>query len=332
VQEEGLMRRAGLISIMLVLAALLPACAGLSTVSPDMTTPAPTVPHEARRGIYALDLASREVRLVYGTNSTIRNLDLDPAGETFAFSQWYGGTGEEAAEIATVPVTGGTVTRLTDNAAMDVYPVWSPDGRRLLFLTMRGGTLDLYLMDRDGGDQRLLYDSGGHDADIDWIGDTIAFTRDSRIWLMNDDGTGARAVTDPPRAGEWGNANLPFGDYDPRLSPDGSRLVFERLVDDTSPHGNYDFFLINADGTGEIRLTDTGDSQGLASWSHAGDRLVFTVAAHGEQGAYDLYMINSDGTGYESITPDYFPPGFLCHTAIFSPDDTIIYFVGQWWE
>jgi Tol biopolymer transport system component len=323
------MRRAAL--FLLVLVTVLPGCAGLATTV-TTATPARTVPHESHWGIYALDLASGRVRLVYGTEDAIGNLDLDPAGQTFAFSQRIGGSADTNQEIVTLPVTGGSVTRLTDNAAMDVYPVWSPDGSKILFLAMPGTTLDIDIMDRDGDNQRLFYDSGGHDGDIDWVGSTIVFTVEHRIWLMSDDGTGARAVTDPPRAGEWGNANLPFGDYDPRLSPDGKKIVFERLVDDTSPHGNYDLFLVNPDGTGETRLTESGYSQGLANWSHAGDRLVLEVAAIGERGAYDIYAVNPDGSGYGSITPDYFPADFLCHCPLFSPDDATVYFIGEWWQ
>jgi Tol biopolymer transport system component len=314
------------------LVAVLTGCTG-AAVTPLAAAPdAPAVPREARWGIYALDLASGNVTLIYATDSALANLDLSPDGGTFAFSQQYGEAGSDGDEIVTLPVAGGAVSRLTDNAFLDTYPVWSPDGRRILFLTMRGGTLDIHLMDRDGAGERLFYDSGGHDGDIDWVGAAIVFTAQSRIWLMRDDGTGARPVTDPPRAGEWGGANLPFGDYDPRLSPDGEAIVFERLVDDASPHGNYDFFLVNPDGTGETRLTDTGYSQGLASWSHAGDRLVFVVAAIGEQGVYDLYAVNRDGSGYKNITPAWFPSGFLCQSAVFSPDDTKLYFIGEWWQ
>ena len=130
----------------------------------------------------------------------------------------------------------------------------------------------------------------------------------------------------------WGNANLPFGDYDPRLSPDGSKLVFERLLNDSSIHGNYDIFIVNSDGTGETRLTYTGYSQGLASWSHSGDKIVYIVAAIGTEGKYDMYIMNYDGTDSRNITPDYFPSNFLCHSPIFSPDDSEILFIGEWWE
>jgi dipeptidyl aminopeptidase/acylaminoacyl peptidase len=193
-------------------------------------------------------------------------------------------------------------------------------------------TLDIHVMDRDGGAEALLYDSGYHDADIHWVGDAIVFTRNFQIWVMDSDGTDARRVTDPPRAGEWGAAVLPFGDYDPRISPDGGRVVFERMVDDASPHGNYDLFVISLDGAGETRLTETGWTQGLASWSHSGDRLVFVVSAVGEEGRYDLYAVSPDSADAVSLTEDLFPPGFLAYSAEFTQDDSALYFIGEWWD
>jgi TolB protein len=125
---------------------------------------------------------------------------------------------------------------------------------------------------------------------------------------------------------------LPFGDYDPRLSPDGSQVVFERLWDDQSPHGNYDLFLLDLASGQETRLTTTGYSQGLASWSHSGQQVVYIVAAIGLEGQYDLYLMNADGTENRNITPAYFPPEFLCHSVEFSSDDSALFFVGEWWQ
>ena len=110
-------------------------------------------------------------------------------------------------------------------------------------------------MDADGGNIHEVYDSGDHDSDLHCSGGKLAFTRDSQIWIMNEDGTGAAQVTDPPRADEWGDAVLPFGDYDPNLSSDGSRIVFERMVDDATTHGNYNLYVINTDGSGETAVT-----------------------------------------------------------------------------
>jgi TolB protein len=224
------------------------------------------------------------------------------------------------------------LTQITDNAYWDLYPAWSPDGGELAFLSWRANSLGLYGLDLVSGEVREVIDSPDHEADPDWGGDLIAFTRNSRIWIIEPNGSGARSLSNPPRAGEWGDANLPYGDYDPRISPDGSQVVFERLVDADSPHGGYDLFLIDLKTSQETRLTNVGYSLGLADWSPDGSQLVFIVSAVEGEGRYDLYLINADGSGLRDITPEYYPSNFLCRWVEFSADGKALYFVGEWWE
>jgi TolB protein len=280
-------------------------------------------PYLERWGIYELDFTSP---------IQITTLRINSAGDTFTFSMRIDGDEYAHEEICTLDVNEGELTRLTENSYMDVYPSWSPDDAEIVYLSWPEDTLDIYVMDADGMNQRLLYDSGYHDADIHWVGEKIAFTRDSQIWIMGEDGTGATRLTDPPRAGEWGEAVLPFGDYDPRLSPDGERIVFERMVDDVSSHGNYDLFIIDSDGSNEKRLTDNGWTQGLAAWSPSGDSIVYSVSAVGTEGRYDIYMINSDGSQIRDLTSQLFSQGFLAHGPRFSVDGSKIFFIGEWWD
>ena len=187
-------------------------------------------------------------------------------------------------------------------------------------------------MDADGDNIVEVYDSGFHDSDLHSSNGKLVFTRNSQIWIMNEDGTELVQIIDPLRAVEWGDAVLPFGDYDPNLSPDGNRIVFERLVNDETTHGNYDIYLINVDGTEELAITDTGYSQGIPVWSHSGEQIVFVVGAIGNEGQYDIYIMDSDGSENRNITPEFFPAEFLCHHPIFSKDDTKIYFIGEWYS
>ena len=289
------------------------------------------VPQDERWGIYQFSIDTQIVDLLYSSPIEIASLRLNNTGDRLVFSQKVDGESNTDEEIFTLSTEGNDLRRITDNNFWDLYPVWSPDGSRIAFLSQRASSLGIYVMNADGGDARPSYDSGSHEADIDWAGDQIVFTKDSSIWIMQSDGSDIRQITHPPRAGEWGNANLPFGDYDPRISPDGTSVVFERLVDDQSPHGNYDLFILDLVSGNELRLTRSGYSQGLANWSNTGDQIVYVVAAIGGAGQYDLYLTNVDGTGNRNITPPYFPPEFLCHWAVFSNGDQSIYFIGEWW-
>ncbi|MCW4013201.1 MAG: hypothetical protein NWF07_09465 [Candidatus Bathyarchaeota archaeon] len=289
------------------------------------------VPYREEYGIYKLDIETGETQLVYSSPQEITNIDLSPDGTKFALCMYHG-DGYEYSEIYTMNIDSTGLTRLTDNTGWDLYPNWSPDGSEFVFLSWRDSSLDIYKMNSDGSNQRLLYDSGGHDADLDWVGDHIVFTRDSQIWMMNSDGSDVHQLTDPPNAGVWGDSVLPFGDYDPRISPDGSLVVFERLVDDMTEHGNYELFIIGIDGEGEHNITGTGWTQGIAQWSSTGEELIYLVSAMGEEGRYDIFKINVDGSGVTDLTSEHYPPGFIAHHPIYAGDDSNVYFVGQWWN
>jgi Tol biopolymer transport system component len=294
--------------------------------------PAGELPHKGRWGIYFMTLDGRDADLIYDSPTTVSNVRLDPQGAMLAFSMNVGTDSLPGSEIFTLDLDDRREKRLTDNDYPDTYPVWSPDGGQLAYLSWPGATLDIYVMGKDGGGSRLLYDSGDHDGDIDWVGDKIVFTRNSEIWIMDSDGTHAQAVTHPPRAGVAGKANLPFGDYDPRMHPDGTSILFERLEDDSSPFGNYDFYRVDVDGSDLVRLTRTGYTQGLAQWSPAGDAFLCIVTATGSQGAYDLHLRNADGADDRNLTPAYFPANVLIHEAVFSRDGRGVYFIAEWWE
>jgi Tol biopolymer transport system component len=320
-------KRTLFVSILIMMLAV-----GAGCVEDKQTSSRKIVPREEKWGVYELDLTTEAVTLIYTYPRKISSLCLNSTGDTLAFSQRIDGNDIADEEICILSVDGTDFKRLTYNAVMDTYPCWAPDGTKIAFLSWRDETMDIYTMNCDGTDQRKLYDSGGHDGDIHWLNDAIAFTRNSQIWVMNTDGTAPHQITNPPHAGEWGDAVLPFGDYDPRISPDGTKIIFERLVGDETRHGNYNIYTINMDGSRETALTTTGYTQGLANWSHSGEKIVYYVTAIGEKGIYDVYMMNIDGTENHNITPEYFPATFLCHSPIFSLEDSRIYFVGEWWE
>ncbi len=68
---------------------------------------------------------------------------ISPDGSQIAFT--YKG------DIYTVPTTGGKATMLTTNPAHDTQPIWSPDGKTIAFASDRDGSMDVYVVSKDGG-------------------------------------------------------------------------------------------------------------------------------------------------------------------------------------
>jgi Tol biopolymer transport system component len=85
--------------------------------------------------------------------------------------------------------------RLTSNPAPDYDPAWSPNGQHMVFVSGRGGSDDLWLMDIGvQGEQQLTY-YGGYDKHPTWSpdGSQIAFWSDretgrKQIWIIGADG------------------------------------------------------------------------------------------------------------------------------------------------
>ena len=93
---------------------------------------------------------------------------ISPDGQTIAFS--YQG------DIFTVPTNGGTAHQVTSNDAYDAYPVWSPDGQSIAFASAREGSLDVYLIDRNGGTPKRLTTDSGSETPLCFLDDgTVLF-------------------------------------------------------------------------------------------------------------------------------------------------------------
>lgn len=83
----------------------------------------------------------------------MRDCTISPDGTTIVFT--YKG------DIYTVPVSGGRAMQLTSHPAYDTAPVWSPDSKKIAFASDRMGSLDVFIVSREGGvPQRLTTHSG----------------------------------------------------------------------------------------------------------------------------------------------------------------------------
>src|SRR5207302_1622395 len=105
--------------------------------------------------------------------------------------------------------------------------------------------------------------SSGDDNEPEWSPDgaRIAFssTRDgnNEIYVMNADGSGVTRLTN--------ESNIGANNYHPSWSPDSSRLTFASDRDDAGS-GDGQIYVMNPDGSGQTRLTNSPGRDAAPYW------------------------------------------------------------------
>jgi len=121
----------------------------------------------------------------------------------------------------------------------------------------------------------------------------IAFTTDRdqlpQIYTVNPDGADVRPLSSDNQT----------ADGTPRWSPDGSKIAFS-----SNRSGDYEIWVMNADGSERQRLTRRSGLDALPSWSPDGAKIVFVGEVRDAENAsnYEIFIINSDGSDPRQMT------------------------------
>ncbi len=178
---------------------------------------------------------------------------------------------------------------------------------------------EVFTINPDGTGESVLTDHPLRDGDPSWSpdGTKLAFEsfRDagSEVYVMNADGTGVTRLT----------FNGPAEDRGTSWSPDGEQIVFHsgRFPAPPGPgHSSLEIFKMNADGSGQTRLTNNVFQDALASWSPDGTKIAFN--SNRDDGDHEIYVMNTDGSDQTRLTSS---PGEDAH-PMWSPDGSKIVF------
>src|SRR5690606_20797318 len=195
-----------------------------------------------------------------------------------------------AFDVYVKAVGSAEVLNLSSSPVDERHPLWTPDGRALLFARSGGGGISIMRVSALGGTAIRVF----HDPEMRQLrgmslspdGRHLVYAardRSSGPYRLNLAGLAAgsrRALPDP------GSGVL--GDLDPRFAPDGRSIVFARAVNEVTR----DLHRVAVDGGAAQRLTfDNRKINGLA-WSPDGARILFTST---RSGLYALWSLAPDG-------------------------------------
>jgi Tol biopolymer transport system component len=260
--------------------------------------------------MYVMDLESNTVRLVStGTGATTCGYFF-PGDRRVLYSSTYA-TGpncppkpkREGAyrwalddyDLYAVRLDGQEMQRLTSTTGYDAEATISPDGKTIIWTSVKDGDLDIYAMNLDGSRARRLTNEIGYDGGA-------FFSPDSKRIVYR-----ASHPTDQAEIEKYQD------------------LLKQKLVEP----GQLDIFVMNADGSGQRKITSNGASNFSPFYFPDGKRIIFSsnVETKGEGGkpSFHLYAIGEDGQALERLTFD----GQFNSFPMFSPDGKSLVWVSD---
>ncbi|MDK2742082.1 MAG: PD40 domain-containing protein [Nitrospira sp.] len=189
-------------------------------------------------------------------------------------------------DIYAVGLDGQQTQRLTSSPGYDAEATIAPNGKTIVWTSVKDGDLDLYAMNLDGTNVRRLTDDVGYDGGA-------FFSPDSTRIVYR-----AAHPTDPTETAKYQD------------------LLAQRLVEP----GQLEIFVMNADGSGKKQVTSTGASNFSPYFHPDGRRIIFSsnieTRGNGGRPSFHLYLVRDDGTGLERLTTE----GHFNSFPMFSPD------------
>lgn len=253
------------------------------------------------KGVTTCSFISPDGNSIIYASTHLAGADCPPKPD---YSQGYVWPLYKSYDIFKANADGSNITRLTETDGYDAEAVYSPQGDKVIFTSVRTGDLELYLMDPDGSNVEQLTDQIGYDGgaffslDGKWIvwrasrpegkslndyqrllSQGLIRPGNLEIFIMNLE------ERKPIQLTANGAAN--FGPY---WHPDGKHIIFSSNMH--NPRGrNFDLFLLNVETKQTRQITHYDDFDGFPMFSHDGKKLVFASNRNGkEKGETNVFI------------------------------------------
>lgn len=207
-------------------------------------------------------------------------LEFRASGKERRYSWDY----DDQMDIFAADIDGKNIKRLTDAPGYDAEGSYSPDGKLIVFSSLRSAFPLEDLSEKD----RKLYE-----VDPAFFGE---------IYIMNADGSNQKRLT-----------NMPGYDGGPFFSPDGERIIWRRF-DESGMVA--DVYTMKIDGTDVVKVTDFKSMSWAPFYHPSGEYIIFTTNKHGF-GNFELFIVDAAGKK-EPVRVTYTPR--FDGLPVFTPD------------
>jgi Tol biopolymer transport system component len=246
--------------------------------------------YEAGSHLYTVDVPTKEIRRVtdfLSGRAKPLSFAVSADDQWLVFAERIAGV----QQLFVVALAGGTPTQITHEGEANDFPLWMPDGERVLYGSQRNGVPQICVAYRDGSQPVQI--TFGHEPMMPWDvsqnGQTIfyrALRAEADVYLLD-------VTTGVERQIISGIKPKSF----PAFAPDGKALVWQQANDREKVFASEIFASAFPDGE-PLRLTDNGFDP---RWSPLGDRLAFLRR---QGGAYQLWTVRRDGANARALNQD----------------------------